>query len=378
MSYRTLLVALLIYAPCRVRAGPPSHGDTVAVLQANECSSSGSECLSSDEPKNAVAMIQTNLQMNIPKGSTHAVATPEDHNLQPNSGTAQSTLVKPLDKEESWPIATLKASSIAAQSGAADVADHAGAGQSGKNLNATWEQALARASPFTMVTEDRLRFMYDAVERVNQLGIGGDIVEAGVWKGGTSMLMAIAQFRTSRLGLERHSWLYDTFEGLPAPSSDKDDPRAKDIYDKIQSGSISKEKEEGLNVEQGKWNYGPEELVRENMHATGLTEGHLHLVRGKVEDSLKAPENLPEKIAILRLDTDWYESTKAELKYLLPRLQPGGLLFIDDYCAWQGSREAVDEMLDMHAMPLKETSGPMCAYAWKPLNGTERIREPAA
>merc|ERR1712216_268822 len=99
-------------------------------------------------------------------------------------------------------------------------------------------------------------------------------------------MMAIAQLDTSRAGLERHSWLYDTFEGLPAPSSDKDDPKAKRIYDKIQNGSISNKQAEDLNVDQGKWNYGPEELVRNNMYSTGFPEGQIHLVRGKVEDTL--------------------------------------------------------------------------------------------
>jgi len=246
-------------------------------------------------------------------------------------------------------------------------APKAGAGQSSNNANATYEQVLASVRPFTMVPETRLRFMYDAIERVNQNGIAGDIVEAGVWKGGMSMIMAIAQLHTSLPGLERQSWLYDTFEGLPAPSADND-AHSKDIYEKIQSGEMTPEQEKGWSVEQGKWNYGPEELVQKNMLATGFPKDQIHFVRGKVEDTLKALENLPEKIAILRLDTDWYESTKAELEILLPRLQPGGLLFIDDYCTWGGSRKAADEMLDMHAMPLV-SEGEFCAHAWKPLNG---------
>jgi len=227
------------------------------------------------------------------------------------------------------------------------------------------DQALASVKPFTMVPDERIRFMCEAVEKVNKLGIEGDIVEAGVWKGGTSMMMAIAQLRTSRVGLERQSWLYDTFEGLPPPSSEHDDPRANAIYKKLQSGKLSKLEKQQHAVEQGKWNYGPEELVQKNMYSTGFAKDKIHFVRGKVEDTLQIPKNLPEKIAVLRLDTDWYNSTKAELKYLLPRLQPGGLLFIDDYCCWKGSREAVDEMLDMHVMQLVR-SDPLCACAWKP------------
>jgi len=227
------------------------------------------------------------------------------------------------------------------------------------------DQALASVKPFTMVSDERIRFMYEAVEKVNKLGVEGDLVEAGVWKGGSSMMMAIAQLRTSHAGLDRHSWLYDTFEGLPPPSSEHDDPRAKAVYKKLNSGNLSESEKQFHHVEEGKWNYAAEKLVQENMYSTGFPKHKIHLVKGKVDDTLQIPKNLPEKIAVLRLDTDWYDSTKAELKYLLPRLQPGGLLFIDDYCDWKGSQEAVDEMLDMHVMKLVR-SGPFCAHAWKP------------
>lgn len=69
----------------------------------------------------------------------------------------------------------------------------------------------------------------------------------------------------------------------------------------------------------------------------------MHFIKGKVEDTLRDERNLPEKIAVLRLDTDWYESTKVELEVLYPRLRPGGVLIIDDYGYWQGARKAVDE-----------------------------------
>jgi O-methyltransferase len=70
---------------------------------------------------------------------------------------------------------------------------------------------------------------------------------------------------------------------------------------------------------------------------------HVRLVKGKVEDTV--PKNAPEKIALLRLDTDWYESTRRELVHLFPRLVPGGVLIIDDYGHWQGARKAVDEYI---------------------------------
>ena len=69
----------------------------------------------------------------------------------------------------------------------------------------------------------------------------------------------------------------------------------------------------------------------------------INLIEGKVENTLKINKNLPEKISILRLDTDWYESTKIELEILFPKLSNGGILIIDDYGQWKGSRKAVDE-----------------------------------
>ena len=73
----------------------------------------------------------------------------------------------------------------------------------------------------------------------------------------------------------------------------------------------------------------------------------MHFVQGKVEDTI--PEQAPQSIALLRLDTDWYESTRHELEHLFPRLSPGGILIIDDYGDWQGARKATDEFVAKHA-----------------------------
>ena len=66
-------------------------------------------------------------------------------------------------------------------------------------------------------------------------------------------------------------------------------------------------------------------------------------MKGKVEDSLL--KKVPEQISLLRLDTDWYESTKSEMEILFPRVAPGGLILLDDYFRWMGSRKAVDEYI---------------------------------
>ena len=91
------------------------------------------------------------------------------------------------------------------------------------------------------------------------------------------------------------------------------------------------------------WAIASFDEVRNNMLMTGYAEELLHFVVGDVLTTL--PTLAPEKIALLRLDTDWYESTAHELRNLWPRLQPGGILIIDDYGWWKGARRAVDEWM---------------------------------
>lgn len=239
--------------------------------------------------------------------------------------------------------------------GAKDGADDAAA------LLAEWPAIYAQVQNFTRVPEARLIFAFEMVTRANQDRVEGDIVEAGVYRGGASMAMALAQ---RRFGTSRRLWLYDTFEGLPPPNSPKDDTRAKVLYSRIANSSLPAVELTKMGAVQGKWNYASLPEVRSNMLSTGYPPEQLRFIQGKVEDTLQNAVNLPDKIAVLRLDTDWYESTKAELDVLFRRLQPGGLLFIDDYCAWQGSRTATDEFFQTESRDHFQLvrSGPFCAY----------------
>jgi hypothetical protein len=90
--------------------------------------------------------------------------------------------------------------------------------------------------------------------------------------------------------------------------------------------------------------------VKSAMARTKYNPDRVHFIQGKVEDTI--PGQAPESIALLRLDTDWYESTRHELEHLFPRLSPGGILIIDDYGDWQGARKAVDEFIASHAPTL--------------------------
>jgi hypothetical protein len=188
-----------------------------------------------------------------------------------------------------------------------------------------------RAEPYTATSTERLYALYDAVRHVVAAGIPGDFVECGVWRGGSSMLAALTLQRCG--DTSRDLYMYDTYEGMPRPSErdvDHRGERALETWD-----------EERRSVAEHIRCYASLEDVEQNLHSTGYPRERLKFIRGRVQDTL--PQTAPEQIAILRLDTDWYDSTAHELEHLYPRLQPGGILIVDDYGHWEGVRQAVDE-----------------------------------
>lgn len=152
--------------------------------------------------------------------------------------------------------------------------------------------------------------------------VPGDFVECGVWKGGNCMVMAEM---LRRADMNRMIWLYDTFEGMPEP----------DDVDVKFTGETAADKWHP------DWCRAPFDEVEQNMKSIGYP--HFKMIKGKVEDTI--PETIPDQISLLRLDTDFYSSTKHELEHLFPRLSAKGVLIIDDYYSWQGSRKACDEYL---------------------------------
>lgn len=225
----------------------------------------------------------------------------------------------------------------------------------------SFEQLLPLVKPWAMVRESQIKFGWDAVMQINRNKVSGDIVECGVWKGGMTMAMVFANQRDNT---ERKFWLFDTFEGLPPPDSEKDGAQEKSLYELVQSGEMNNPKCSAL----GKWCYGPLEIVKNNLHYTGYPKENFRYVKGKVEDTLLS-EKLPDKIAVLRLDTDWDKSTKIELDVLFRRLQKGGILIIDDFCSWQGSSTATKEFfrdkLNLDAEEERKKSGNPCFHFWK-------------
>jgi O-methyltransferase len=215
---------------------------------------------------------------------------------------------------------------------------------------------------WTMVGIARQILALEAIATLNLNKVPGEIVECGVWKGGMTMAMIFANMKDNT---DRHFWLYDTFEGLPKPT-EKDDKRAHDVWAQVQKGDPTVNDVGKHRVEDGKWNYGALSLVKSNVYYTHYPRDKIHFIKGKVEDTLPTTK-LPEKIALLRLDTDFYDSTKFELEYLWDRLVPGGLLIIDDFFSWGGARTAVIEFftdkLGLDAVEIAK-KGP-CMHYWK-------------
>ncbi len=186
--------------------------------------------------------------------------------------------------------------------------------------------------PFTMTSVERMYALYQAVNYVLAKKIPGDFVECGVWRGGSSML--IAYMLENRNIRNRKLYLYDTFEGMSEPTQWDIDAYGKNSIDLMAKGINDKEN--------SVWCLADLTDVKKNMTRTSLPSNQIIYIKGKVENTLpeKSPEN---KMALLRLDTDWYESTRHELLHLFPLLQNKGVLIIDDYGHWEGCRKAVDE-----------------------------------
>jgi len=195
---------------------------------------------------------------------------------------------------------------------------------------------FALSREYTMTGKDAMFALYSAVNYVVAAKIGGDIVECGVWRGGSALLAALT---LREAGEERVIHLYDTFEGMTAPTAADVDMHGGEAASYIAEFG-----------DDGKWCYAGEDEVRSVLAAQGFVGPQIKIVKGDVLETL--PSHLPQSIAILRLDTDWYESTKLELELLYPRLRPGGVLIIDDYGYWAGSRKAVDEYFLNERKPL--------------------------
>jgi O-methyltransferase len=209
---------------------------------------------------------------------------------------------------------------------------------------------FAQFSDFTMVPGD---LYIDNLELASLIrGIPGDVVECGVWRGGMSAGVA------ELLGNNRKYWLFDSFEGLP-PAQEIDGPAAVQYQ----------------NDPHGDWYYNnctaEERYARQAMKLAG--RDHVEFVKGWFKDTVRHPG--VEKIALLRLDGDWYESTLTCLEAFFPKLSEGGIVIIDDYHTWDGCAKAVHDFLSRRSVADRiRQSRNGTAYIIK---GQEQVTAPA-
>jgi len=185
---------------------------------------------------------------------------------------------------------------------------------------------IRTAKPYTLTDTSTMKSLIEAVKYLEQNKIEGSFVECGVWRGGSVLVMIKT---LQQLGVnDREIYLFDTFAGLNKPTN----------VDVKESGEVALELDYNPEKKDEKTSL---EIVKKTILDTGYDNSKIHFIKGEVEKTL-SKTNL-DKIALLRLDTKWYESTKCEMEYLYPRLLPKGVLIIDDYGIWKGSKKAVDE-----------------------------------
>jgi len=204
---------------------------------------------------------------------------------------------------------------------------------------------VQRAMPHSIAGAQRLLAVVDAVRYCVARGIPGAFAECGVWRGGAVLAMVLT---LQDLGEQsREVYLYDTFEGMTAPTeadvSDLERPALE-----TWRAAVTEQRRAWPEL------FDPavfsEDAVRTLLLNTDYPPDRLHFVRGPVEQTL--PAQAPDRLALMRLDTDWHESTRHELEHLFPRLATGGVLMIDDYGHWEGARRAVDEYFAIAHPPL--------------------------
>jgi O-methyltransferase len=208
-----------------------------------------------------------------------------------------------------------------------------------ENVEPEFLPLYERSRHHTLSSFESMYAIYRGVGHVVKHGIAGDLAECGVWAGGGVMMAALA---LQHFGdTSRRLWLYDTFEGMDAPTEKDVDFKNRSAADHLKTwkaSDFSQMARVGLDA------------VRRAMASTGYPQDKLKFVKGRVEETI--PAQTPDRISLLRLDTDWYESTRHELEHLFPRLSRGAVIIIDDYGFWKGARQATDEYFAREKIPI--------------------------
>lgn len=203
-----------------------------------------------------------------------------------------------------------------------------------------FKELAARCRGYHLQSVPRLYSLYQAIKYIEKHRIEGDVVECGVFKG-ASLMFASALLK-SMGSVNRNIYLYDTFGDWPERDERDTVIGVENVTSKTIKTGERKDYHAGLGISLDE--------VRKNVFQTGYPQNKFIFVKGKVEETI--PGKLPEKIALLRLDTDWYESTYHELLHLFPRLASGGILILDDYGHWKGAKDATDRYFEENKVPI--------------------------
>ena len=208
-------------------------------------------------------------------------------------------------------------------------------------------------APYTMVSSAGIAFAAQCAAAAARSGRGGAMVECGVWRGGTSFAMLLAQRAVAgRVVCPVH--MLDSFEGLP-PAGTRDGPLARTW----QAGERADDPDANCRAE--------EAMVRAARDAFGFTKDEAPIHRGWFRDTvgpLADRLRAAGGIALLRLDGDWYDSTVECLEALLPVVQEEAVVIIDDYYAWDGCSRAVHDTLSRHDLAYRLWTAPRAQGAW--------------
>lgn len=204
-----------------------------------------------------------------------------------------------------------------------------------KRLNPLTNEIWEKVRKYTMTDKKRVNGLINSIEYILEKDIPGDFVECGVWRGGSVMAMILVLQKYEKT---RKIWLYDTFDGMSEPTKE-DNHKGKHAQTMMEKNSFIK-------------CIASIDYVKKGISQLNY-QGEIQYVQGKVEDTI--PETTPKSISLLRLDTDWYESTAHELTHLYPLLKNEGIMIVDDYNFWDGSTKAVNEYLSP-SQPLSKLS----------------------
>jgi O-methyltransferase len=212
-----------------------------------------------------------------------------------------------------------------------------------KNFDKSVIDIIKFVRPYTMSSNYNINATCEAVRYLIKNNIEGDIVECGTWKSG--QMMAAASMLNYMSVKDREIYLYDTYSGMSKPTE-----HDIEIRNNVSFELTYKTWGKALKNDVNQWCYASLDEVRKNMESTRYNIEKIQFIKGKVEDTI--PNVIPQKVALLRLDTDFYESTKHELIHLFPLLQKGGIIIIDDYGHWLGARKATDEYFKLNNIPI--------------------------